>query len=145
VVGTRPSVSRHQGGDRPWCPTLCYDLLPRRDRNHRWEQLTGPPLEASRSNQDDIGTLYTEAPGVEIQGTEPETQWFTPYPTNSKRRHYSALQKAKDVLKDFHYTVSHDLLMRHDTIICPTFSPAIIVCSLPKCMNHSFRESLHSI
>jgi len=42
------------GGDRPWYPTLCYELLPRRDRNHRWEQLTGPPLEASRSNQDDI-------------------------------------------------------------------------------------------
>jgi len=76
---------------------------------HRWEQLTGPPLEAYRSNQDDIGTLYTEAPGVEIQGTEPEAERFTPYPTNSKRRYYSALQKAKDVIKDFQYKVSHDL------------------------------------
>jgi transposase-like protein len=40
----------------------------------------------------------------------------------SKRRYYSALRKAKDVIKDFHYKVSHDLLTRHDTIICPTTS-----------------------
>jgi hypothetical protein len=40
----------------------------------------------------------------------------------SKRRYYSALLKAKDVVKDFHYKVSHDLLTRHDTIICPTTS-----------------------
>ena len=40
----------------------------------------------------------------------------------SKRRYYSALRKAKDVIKDFHYKVSHDLLARHDTIICPTTS-----------------------
>jgi transposase-like protein len=40
----------------------------------------------------------------------------------SKRRYYSALRKAKDVIKDFHYKVSHDLLTRHDTVICPTTS-----------------------
>ena len=40
----------------------------------------------------------------------------------SKRRYYSALRKAKNVVKDFHYKVSHDLLTRHDTVICPTTS-----------------------
>ena len=76
-----------------------------------------------------IGTLFTEAPGVEIQGTEPEAERFTPYPTNSKRRYYSALQKAKDVIKDFHYKVSHDLLTRHDTIIYPTWYQLSLVAT----------------
>lgn len=40
----------------------------------------------------------------------------------SKRQYYSALRKARNVVKDFHYKVSHDLLTRHDTIICPTTS-----------------------
>jgi hypothetical protein len=38
----------------------------------------------------------------------------------STRRYYSALLKATNVVKDFHYKVSHSLLARHDTIICPT-------------------------
>ena len=84
-----------------------------------------------------IGTLFTEAPGVEIQGTEPEAERFTPYPTNSKRRYYSALQKAKDVIKDFQYKVSPDRRMRHDTIICPTWyqlsSVATGIITPPNC------------
>jgi len=63
-----------------------------------------------------VGTPYTEASGVEIQGTKPEAERIEPYPTPPEQAsvgtNYSALPKAKDVIKDFQYRVSHDLLGR---------------------------------
>jgi len=74
---------------------------------------------ACRSNQDDIGTLYTEAPGVEVQGTKPEAERITPYPAPSEHAsvgtNYSARSKAQDGLKDFQYQVSYDRLGRDAT------------------------------
>ena len=91
--------------------------------------------------QPSMGTIHpkysTDSRNVSI---EPRQQWLlhcrnTRSPKNraekkkrarrtrlrrSTHRYYSALLKAKNVVKDFHYKVSHSLLARHDTIICPT-------------------------
>jgi len=65
-----------------------------------------------------MGTLYTKAPGVEVQGTKPEAATIAPYPTPPEQAsvdtNYSALQKAKDVIKDS-YKVSPDRLGRDAT------------------------------
>ena len=38
----------------------------------------------------------------------------------ARRRFHAAYKKARDVVRNFHYNVAHDLLQRNNTIICPT-------------------------